>query len=75
MIEESPKPPQPAPAGLPDKWLRLLSISARAGEVFANRDKALEWLQTPARRLSAQPHSMLSERNRVIGKSRTFSAE
>ena len=49
MIEESvPKPPQPAPAGLPDKWLRLLSISARAGEVFANRDKALEWLQTPS---------------------------
>jgi hypothetical protein len=32
----------------PAKWLRVSSISARAGEVFGNRDKALEWLQTPS---------------------------
>jgi putative toxin-antitoxin system antitoxin component (TIGR02293 family) len=49
MIEEQgPNPPEPALPGLPDKWLRALSITARAGEVFANRDKALEWLQTPS---------------------------
>jgi len=49
MVEEQgPNPPQSAPIPLPDKWLRVLSISARAGEVFANRDKALEWLQTPS---------------------------
>jgi len=48
MVEEQgPNPPQPAQIALPDKW-RVLSISARAGEVFANRDKALEWLQTPS---------------------------
>jgi putative toxin-antitoxin system antitoxin component (TIGR02293 family) len=49
MVEEQgPNPHQPAQLGLPDKWLRVLSITARAGEVFANRDKALEWLQTPS---------------------------
>jgi uncharacterized protein (DUF2384 family) len=26
---------------------RLITLSVRAGEVFANHDKALEWLQTP----------------------------
>lgn len=26
---------------------RFISLSARAGEVFANREKALAWLQTP----------------------------
>lgn len=26
---------------------RLISISARAGEVFANQEKALHWLQSP----------------------------
>lgn len=26
---------------------RLISLSVRAGEVFANHEKALEWLQTP----------------------------
>lgn len=26
---------------------RILFVTARAGEVFANRQKALEWLQTP----------------------------
>jgi putative toxin-antitoxin system antitoxin component (TIGR02293 family) len=26
---------------------RFISLSVRAGEVFANRDKALSWLQTP----------------------------
>src|SRR5580658_4420505 len=49
MIEgQGPNPPELAQTGLPDKWLRVLSITARAGEVFANRDKALEWLQTPS---------------------------
>jgi putative toxin-antitoxin system antitoxin component (TIGR02293 family) len=49
MIEgQGPSPPELAQTGLPDKWLRVLSITARAGEVFANRDKALEWLQTPS---------------------------
>jgi putative toxin-antitoxin system antitoxin component (TIGR02293 family) len=27
--------------------LRLISISARAGEVFANQEKALHWLSSP----------------------------
>jgi putative toxin-antitoxin system antitoxin component (TIGR02293 family) len=27
--------------------LRLISISARAGEVFANQEKALHWLRSP----------------------------
>lgn len=27
--------------------VRFISLSVRAGEVFANRDKALSWLQTP----------------------------
>lgn len=45
---QEPNPARPAETGPPDKWLRVLSISARAGEVFANRDKALEWLQTPS---------------------------
>jgi putative toxin-antitoxin system antitoxin component (TIGR02293 family) len=27
--------------------MRLMSISARAGEVFANQEKALHWLQSP----------------------------
>jgi putative toxin-antitoxin system antitoxin component (TIGR02293 family) len=27
--------------------LRWISISARAGEVFANQEKAVHWLQTP----------------------------
>jgi putative toxin-antitoxin system antitoxin component (TIGR02293 family) len=49
MVEEQgPNPPEPAQIGPPDKWLHVLSITARAGEVFANRDKALEWLQTPS---------------------------
>ena len=26
---------------------RFISLSVRAGEVFANREKALAWLQTP----------------------------
>lgn len=26
---------------------RLMAISAHAGEVFANREKALHWLQSP----------------------------
>ncbi len=26
---------------------RFLSLSVRAGEVFANREKALAWLETP----------------------------
>ena len=26
---------------------RLIAISARAGEVFANQEKALHWLQSP----------------------------
>ena len=26
---------------------RLLALSVRAGEVFANREKALSWLETP----------------------------
>lgn len=32
---------QPPPPGL------LITLSVRAGEVFANHEKALEWLQTP----------------------------
>ncbi len=27
--------------------LRLISISARAGEVFSNQEKALHWLSSP----------------------------
>lgn len=27
--------------------LRLISISARAGEVFSNQEKALHWLRSP----------------------------
>jgi putative toxin-antitoxin system antitoxin component (TIGR02293 family) len=27
--------------------LRWIAISARAGEVFANQEKAVHWLQTP----------------------------
>lgn len=27
--------------------LRLISISARAGEVFSNQQKALQWLRSP----------------------------
>jgi putative toxin-antitoxin system antitoxin component (TIGR02293 family) len=27
--------------------VRFISLSARAGEVFANHEKALGWLQTP----------------------------
>jgi putative toxin-antitoxin system antitoxin component (TIGR02293 family) len=27
--------------------VRLISISVRAGEVFANQEKALHWLQSP----------------------------
>lgn len=26
---------------------RFISLSVRAGEVFANRDKAIAWLETP----------------------------
>jgi putative toxin-antitoxin system antitoxin component (TIGR02293 family) len=49
MVEgQGPNTPEPAQIGSPDRWLRVLSITARAGEVFANRDKALEWLQTPS---------------------------
>jgi putative toxin-antitoxin system antitoxin component (TIGR02293 family) len=31
----------------PHPLWRWISISARAGEVFANREKAMHWLQTP----------------------------
>jgi N-acetyl-anhydromuramyl-L-alanine amidase AmpD len=31
----------------PQPFLPWISISARSGEVFANREKALHWLQTP----------------------------
>ena len=27
--------------------LRLISVSARAGEIFANQEKALHWLSSP----------------------------
>jgi len=48
MVEEQgTNPPRPAQIEPSHKLLRFLSISARAGEVFANRDKALEWLQAP----------------------------
>ncbi len=33
---------------------RFISLSVRAGEVFANRDKALSWLQTPNPSLQGQ---------------------
>jgi putative toxin-antitoxin system antitoxin component (TIGR02293 family) len=48
MIEEHGPKPLAEQVGLPAKWRRVSSISARAGEVFGNRDKALEWLQTPS---------------------------
>jgi putative toxin-antitoxin system antitoxin component (TIGR02293 family) len=31
----------------PSPPVRFLSLSVRAGEVFANHEKALSWLQTP----------------------------
>jgi uncharacterized protein (DUF2384 family) len=33
---------------------RLITLSVRAGEVFANHDKALEWLQAPNPSLRGQ---------------------
>ncbi|HXB70881.1 MAG TPA: MbcA/ParS/Xre antitoxin family protein [Candidatus Acidoferrales bacterium] len=36
---EIPEPDEPR--------LRILFVTARAGEVFANRQKALRWLQSP----------------------------
>ncbi len=33
---------------------RFISLSARAGEVFANHEKALVWLQTPNPSLSGR---------------------
>jgi len=36
---EMPEPDEPR--------LRILFVTARAGEVFANRQKALRWLQSP----------------------------
>jgi uncharacterized protein (DUF2384 family) len=49
MVEEQgPNPHRPTEERPPDEWLRVSSISACAGEVFANRDKALEWPQTPS---------------------------
>ena len=33
---------------------RLISISVRAGEIFANREKALHWLQSPNPSLEGQ---------------------
>jgi putative toxin-antitoxin system antitoxin component (TIGR02293 family) len=33
---------------------RFLSLSVRAGEVFANREKALGWLETPNPSLQGQ---------------------
>jgi putative toxin-antitoxin system antitoxin component (TIGR02293 family) len=35
---------EPATSQPPLRWI---SISARAGEVFANQEKALHWLQAP----------------------------
>jgi putative toxin-antitoxin system antitoxin component (TIGR02293 family) len=34
--------------------LRWIAISARAGEVFANQEKAVHWLQTPNPSLAGQ---------------------
>jgi hypothetical protein len=39
MVEKRGPQPQPEQGGPPNKWLRALPISARAGEVFADRDK------------------------------------
>jgi putative toxin-antitoxin system antitoxin component (TIGR02293 family) len=39
-----PAPLEPATNPLPLRWI---SLSARAGEVFANQEKALHWLQAP----------------------------
>jgi len=36
---EIPEPDEPR--------LRILFVTARAGEVFANRQKSLQWLQSP----------------------------
>jgi uncharacterized protein (DUF2384 family) len=33
---------------------RFITLSVRAGEVFANREKALGWLQTPNPSLSGR---------------------
>lgn len=35
--------------------LRIISISARAGEVFANQEKALHWLSSPNPSLAGLP--------------------
>jgi putative toxin-antitoxin system antitoxin component (TIGR02293 family) len=37
---------QPQIAGFPSS-ARLMTLSVHAGEVFANREKALHWLQSP----------------------------
>lgn len=39
--------PATTESGLVSPPARFVSLSARAGEVFANRDKALVWLETP----------------------------
>ena len=40
-------PPTAAALDLPPLSQRLVRLSVRAGEVFANRDTALAWLGTP----------------------------
>ncbi len=42
---------EPAIGQPPFRWI---SISARAGEVFANQEKALHWLQAPNPSLSGR---------------------
>jgi putative toxin-antitoxin system antitoxin component (TIGR02293 family) len=39
-----PAPLEPATSPLPLRWI---SLSVRAGEVFANQEKALHWLRAP----------------------------
>jgi putative toxin-antitoxin system antitoxin component (TIGR02293 family) len=44
---------------------RFISLSVRAGEVFANREKALAWLETP--NPSLQGRSPIEAANTVEG--------
>ncbi|MCC6590777.1 MAG: DUF2384 domain-containing protein [Bryobacterales bacterium] len=47
-------PPTVVAVDLPPLSQRIVRLSVRAGEVFANRDKALAWLGTPNPSLQGQ---------------------
>ena len=50
-MASTPAKPEPTIGQPPFRWI---SISARAGEVFANQEKALHWLQAPNPSLSGR---------------------